>query len=102
MYSAVRVQVTPRNKFVQLFFAIGSVTASNVVGGCELPAAVSVAVGSGTKPEKGMKVLDLNLRSKWVSFGKENSLWLELAAPTIIDSVAVAFRKVGVVFHGYW
>lgn len=41
-----------------------------------------------------MKVLDLNLRSKWVSFGKENSLWLELAAPTVVDSVAVAFRKV--------
>lgn len=65
-----------------------------IAGGCELPAAVSVAVGSGTKPEKGMKVIDLNLRSKWVSFGKENSLWLELAAPTVVDSVAVAFRKV--------
>lgn len=63
-------------------------------GGCEIPAAVSLAVGSGGNPKKGNKVTDSNLRSKWVSFGDGESLWLEIAIPTVIDSVAIAFRKV--------
>lgn len=65
-----------------------------LTGGCATPADISVAVGSGKKPEKGKKVLDSNIRTKWVSHGDGESLWLELAAPTIIDSVAIAFRKV--------
>lgn len=39
-------------------------------------------------------MVDNNLRTKWVAKGKGESLWLELAAPTVIDSVAIAFRKV--------
>lgn len=75
-------------------------THKNVLaGGCESAATISVAVGSGKNPEKGSKVLDSNLRTKWVSFGKGESLWLELEPPgetaqTVVDSVAIAFRKV--------
>lgn len=65
------------------------------VDGCETPAAVTVVAASGLKPEAGVKVIDNNLRSKWVAKGKGESLWLELATPTVIDSVAIAFRKVG-------
>lgn len=57
--------------------------------------AVTAAVGSGRKPERGSRVLDQNLRTKWVAKGKGESLWLELAAPTVIREVAIAFRKVG-------
>eukprot|EP00752_Nemacystus_decipiens_P009533 g8521.t1 len=62
-------------------------------GGCDTPAAVTAVAGSGTKPEKGIRVVDNNLRTKWVAKGKGESLWLGLAAPTVIDSVAIAFRK---------
>lgn len=41
-----------------------------------------------------MRVIDNNLRTKWVAKGKGQSLWLELAMPTVIDAVAIAFRKV--------
>ena len=64
-------------------------------GGCDTAAAVTVVAGSGLQPEDGVKVIDNNLRTKWVAKGRGESLWLELAAPTIIDSVAIAFRKVG-------
>lgn len=63
-------------------------------GGCTNPAAVAVAVGSGENPEKGYKVLDSNLRSKWTAWGHGASVWLELEAPTVIDAVAIAFKKV--------
>lgn len=65
------------------------------IDGCETPAAVTVVAGSGLKSEDGVKVIDNNLRSKWVAKGKGESLWLGLATPTVIDSVAIAFRKVG-------
>lgn len=55
---------------------------------------MATVAGSGVKPEGGIRVVDNNLRTKWVAKGKGESLWLELAAPTVIDSVAIAFRKV--------
>lgn len=72
-------------------------------GGCETPAAVTAVAGSGLKPEGGIKVVDNNLRTKWVAKGKGESLWLGLASPTVIDSVAIAFRKVrGWTYDGYF
>ena len=56
---------------------------------------MATVAGSGLKAENGIRVVDNNLRTKWVAKGKGESLWLGLAAPTIIDSVAIAFRKVG-------
>ncbi|CAM9458444.1 unnamed protein product [Ectocarpus sp. 6 AP-2014] len=61
--------------------------------GCENPAAVTVVAGSGLKPENGVRVIDYNIRSKWVAKGEGESLWLELASPTVLDSAAIAFRK---------
>lgn len=58
------------------------------------PATISSVVGFGKRPGSGGKVVDNNLRTKWVEFGVGKSLWLELARPTVINSVAIAFRKV--------
>lgn len=63
-------------------------------GGCENVAPVSVAVGSGSKPEKASKVLDSNLKSTWTAWGEGKSMWLELAVPTVVEAVSIAFRKV--------
>lgn len=81
------------NPHISMYFVCA--VAHRYVGGCENPAAVTVVAGSGLKPEEGAQVIDYNIRSKWVAKGEGESLWLELASPTVIDSVAIAFRKVG-------
>lgn len=70
---------------------------TSISGGCIHPAIVSTAVGSTSDPEMGKHVLDSNLRTKWIAFGEGQSLWLELAAPTVVDSIAIAFRKARVI-----
>ncbi|CAM9660137.1 unnamed protein product [Pylaiella littoralis] len=66
-----------------------------ISGGCETPAAVTIIAGSGLKTEEVTRVADSNIRTSWSAKGEGESLWLELASPTVIDSVAIAFRKKG-------
>lgn len=63
-------------------------------GGCKNPAVIRTAVGSGKNSEHASKVYDSNLKSKWIAWGEGESIRLELATPTVIGSVAIAFRKV--------
>lgn len=80
-----------------VFFVVGAAAGGAKQapsGGCQHPAAISVSLGAGEKTGKESKVLDSNLGSEWIAWGKGESMWLELASPTVIDAVAIAFRKV--------
>lgn len=62
--------------------------------GCENPAAVAAIIGSSNGIEQASRVRRSNRESSSTAWGKGESIWLELAAPTVIDAVAIAFREV--------